>query len=461
MSASRILLAAAVVACVAWLIYNGGGGREAEEAERIARKMAKLDAAQPVDSVHVAMVRLSDKLIAERSSDLWEIESPSGSRISLPYRPDLGPQRATSDPAKQEDANPGFVGAAACADCHQQQHDGFVQTAHHKTSAPASEKTFHGPIDDASIVRTSDPELSHRVIKRGDSLHQSIDFCDWKHQVPMQIVTGSAKTGQTYLYWHGDRLFQTHISYFSGTDEWIPSPGFSPTDVNLTRVIRTGCLECHATFIQQTKPPNHYLQDSAIWGISCERCHGPGQSHIEFHQQNPETKQTKFITLPAKLSRQQQLDICGQCHSGSFQLKKPAFSFRPGDEISEFHQQIPLPDKVGSVHTSNQLTRLKKSSCFQHSDMTCTSCHNPHRNERRDTATFSGRCLECHDQQHCGMSAQIGDSIVSNCISCHMPMTRDQEMPLETRRGMVFPSMVDHHVRIDLEATKMYVNAAD
>lgn len=458
----RIILTIAIVAAVGWLAFSARGKRDAEQAERIARQMADINDPQKlVESQQIGVVRLNSKLIGELSisGDCWEVYAATGSQVALPYRPDQGPQQATSDPPAQ-DTNPGFVGAAACASCHPQRHQGFVQTAHHKTSSLVSEGSFHRPVGDESLVRTDDPNLTYRVTKRGDAYFQSIDFCGWNHQVPIQVVTGSAKAGQSYLYWHGDRLFQTHLSYLSATDEWIPSPGFTATNVDFTRVIRTGCLECHITYIHRTKPPNHYHRPSALWRISCERCHGPGRSHVEYHQQNPTATETKFITHPASLTRQQQLDICGQCHWGSFQLKEPAFSFRPGDDISDFHEQLWTSDKVGSIHTSNQLTRLRKSPCFQQTDMTCTTCHDPHQNQRGDVALFSTSCLKCHQQQHCRLSARLGDTIAKDCISCHMPISEDKETPLKTRRGTVFPSMVDHHIRIDHKATEDFLKAS-
>ena len=109
----------------------------------------------------------------------------------------------------------------------------------------------------------------------------------------MDVVTGSAKTGQTYLFWHGDQLFQTHISYLTTTDEWIPSPGYEATEVDCTRVIRTACLDCHATFIQRIKAPNHYHRDTAVWGISCETLPWTWQATRRLPPAEPERNEIK------------------------------------------------------------------------------------------------------------------------------------------------------------------------
>ena len=57
--------------------------------------------------------------------------------------------------------------------------------------------------------------------------------------------------------------------------------------------------------------------------------------------------------------------------------------------------------------------------------MTCTTCHNPHENERGNIALFSQRCMTCHNPEHhntCKMTESIGSSIAQNCIDCHMPL---------------------------------------
>jgi hypothetical protein len=242
-------------------------------------------------------------------------------------------------------------------------------------------------------------------------------------------------------------------------DEWIPSPGYTDRTVDYSRAIRTGCLECHVTYIEQKRPPNVYRPETAVWGISCERCHGPGREHVEYHRAHPEDKLARHIVQPADLPRQRQLDICAQCHSGGFTLLSDAFAFRPGDELAKFHQH---PDAsvegVGGIHTSNQLTRLSMSKCFAESEMTCTSCHNPHENQRGNRSAFTARCLPCHTSEHCGMFDQLGASVADNCIDCHMPVGDNENMTIRVSGGSFTVQMIDHYIRVDRRATDKYLS---
>ena len=352
-----------------------------------------------------------------------------------------------------------FVGAQACAECHQEKHSGFVHTAHHVTSAWMGDTEVHGEFSgEKSRLATKDPDLSFRMFREGDQYVQQVDFADWSLDVPMNVVTGSAKTGQSFLYWHDDALFQAHVSYLTELDEWIPSPGYPDTVAEYTRVIRPACLECHMTYIDLTRPPNHYDPSSAIWGISCERCHGPGSSHVDFHRENPNEKSAKYIAHPSDFSRQRQLELCGQCHSGLFKLLQDPFSYRPGEELAKFHlQNDPGQEGVGGIHTSNQLNRLSMSACFQSSEMTCTSCHNPHQDQHGNTAVFTQACLECHQPEHCGMSDELGARVSDNCVNCHMPRGDNENMTLQVSGGTFTVQMIDHYIRVDRDATAAWL----
>lgn len=326
---------------------------------------------------------------------------------------------------------------------------GFVHTAHHRTSSQVTIDRILGPLV-PPMNQMSSPHrgLSLTMRQNDKRAFQAVTINDWTRDIPMDVVTGSGTVAQTFLYWEQSRLFESYVSYFSGADRWLPSPGYQDDDITFARPIEPGCLECHITYIEQTKPPNHYLPSSAVWGISCERCHGPGKSHVDFHSQNPTQKEPRHIIHPNDLSRDQQLDICGQCHSGSFDFRKPAFSFRPGDELSDFHKTLnPDFDKSG-IHTSNQLARLRMSACFIESDMTCSACHNPHVNQRGDKDYFRQGCLNCHDSVHCKMRPDLSPEIADNCVECHMPVTQIDDLAGMELQGLTL-SMVDHFIRVD------------
>ena len=139
-------------------------------------------------------------------------------------------------------------------------------------------------------------------------------------------------------------------------------------------------------------------------------------------------------------------------------LLQEAFSYRVGEELEQFHQlKNPDFEGVGGIHTSNQLTRLSMSKCFQESQMTCTSCHDPHQNQRGDPRAFTAGCLSCHQPTHCGMSDRLGDRIADNCVDCHMPTGDNEGMTLQVSGGLFTVRMIDHFIRIDKRASEQYL----
>ena len=49
-------------------------------------------------------------------------------------------------------------------------------------------------------------------------------------------------------------------------------------------------------------------------GIDCQRCHGPGQAHVEAVKSGDKKAIVLAIVNPARLDRDRQLEACMQCH---------------------------------------------------------------------------------------------------------------------------------------------------
>ncbi len=473
MQKKNLIIAAGALLLAVFLLLalRDRSGNDEDVANQLARQEQQVTAV-PKEEVVVTGVeitpdsfQLTRRLMAERDVERnsWFVTArETSSFMELPFVPPTSGSVVDDIELKVADdgANPGFLGADACRECHQEKHSGFIHTAHHNTSGVVGTAAMHGHFSGpASTMRTSDPMLSFTMFQQGDKYIQQASFADYKLDFPLNVFTGSAKTGQTFLYWHQDELFQAFVSYLTALDEWIPSPGYTDRTVDYSRRIKTECLECHVTYIEQKRPPNLYKPETAVWGISCERCHGPGRDHVEYHRAHPDEKTASHIMEPSDLPRARQLDICGQCHSGAFEFVSKAFEFRPGDELASFHRiNNPNAKGVGGIHTSNQLTRLSMSKCFSESQMTCTSCHNPHVNQRGTREPFTASCLICHEVDHCGMAEKLGPSVADNCVDCHMPVGDNENMTLRVAGGSFTVRMIDHYIRVDEKATTDYLS---
>jgi hypothetical protein len=345
-----------------------------------------------------------------------------------------------------------FAGSAACQSCHPSIYQSHVQTAHFQTSRPASLTSVKGsfapgrntvPFRGEAVRVTAEAHDSglYQAAYAGQSLLMAQRF---------DVVIGSGRKGQTYLYWYGNRLLQLPVSYYTPADRWSHSPGYPTDQVLFNRPVTASCLECHTTALSLPEPNDSRSgQPRLHFGIDCERCHGPAARHAAFHTSNPAEKRAQFVVTAARLSRQQRLDACAQCHSGERRSRKSIFGFVPGDTLTHYSLPAYHPDSIADLDVhGNQYGLLTSSKCFVNSaSMTCSSCHQPHARERENMALFSVRCQACHaTDKPCPLEAKLGKRIEANCVDCHMPRTASRQLTLRLNAGeQATPNWVRTH----------------
>jgi hypothetical protein len=369
----------------------------------------------------------------------------------------------------------GFVGDNACRTCHQREFESYQGTRHHLDSALPSPATIHGHFDPGRDTMASlDPAVSFRMTTKGGAFYETSFEGERGHQIArtekIDLVIGSGRKGQTFLYWRGDELFELPVSYWTSLDRWVNSPGYVDGTVNFDRPITPRCLECHGTFFREIggpKPGFHFDKQHFVVGISCERCHGAGAEHVRMHstQGVGATAQGRAVGAgasaniakmpPVGFERDRQIDVCAQCHGGIGHGLTPAFSFKPGEALAPHISLEMDPLARVDVH-GNQVALLQKSRCFLSSpNMTCSTCHNLHE-PKREAASYSDKCLTCHQESACPTFSRMAKPAVTNCVDCHMPEQEsnslrvdleDQQVPIRVRNHWirVYPSQAPAH----------------
>lgn len=328
----------------------------------------------------------------------------------------------------------GYVGPDACRECHAELVETQSATAHFLASAPADSQTVMGPfVAGRDRLATRDPAKELVMQQDGQTLRQALVLRAPDRDVVLRsgdfdIVLGPVK-GQTYLYWRYDVLCQLPASYIKDGDTWAYSPGYPEGVPYFDRVIKPDCMECHATVFENVLPDRIVKTDKAILGVTCEACHGPGENHVRARRADPQGSETPPMTHIAGLSRDQQVEACGYCHSGikPDSRKRPAFSFRPGDRLADFFElEANDTGATPEVH-GNQMGLLQQSRCYRESaDLTCTSCHDPHRRQRGQLLQFAERCLGCHQDLDRHPQVAADTDLRSGCVDCHMPLVNSQ-----------------------------------
>jgi cytochrome c554/c'-like protein len=347
--------------------------------------------------------------------------------------------------------------ATSCQPCHEQIVATFLQTAHVATSAEATARSIKGRfVAGHNVLRTRSPGVSFTMEQRNGVFYQTgVDSTQGRSITRrIDLVVGSGRRGQSYLYWSGGLLFELPVSYLTGPEQWINSPGYSDGVIDFGRLIVPRCLECHSTtFPLQTERGAMRYSRRYRLGISCEKCHGEGREHIRYQSSHPAKTGGAFILNPARFPRDRRVDTCALCHSGEGEPRRPSFSYRPGERLDDYvapqsGAAAPLPDVHG-----DQVGLLRRSKCFRASpDMSCATCHDVHRPER-DIASFAETCLACHQTDQHPMAAAIAERMLTSCIDCHMPNRKSNAIQINSPAKPAALYFRSHEIGIYREAT--------
>lgn len=353
-----------------------------------------------------------------------------------------------------------YAGSHTCRSCHQQIYDSYLQTAHFNTSS-----------DSLPPVVLQDFKPGKNVFRFNDSTQVVMENINGKYYQsylrsgkkllshPFDIVVGSGRKAQTYLYYNDQKkISQLPISYFMAEHAWANSPGFPANDAKFDRNVPSYCLGCHSSYISVTQTYTGTAMEEAfeknkiVYGIDCERCHGPALAHVDFYTNRPADTQHKFIAKISTLNRVQKTDMCALCHSGFTDVQQSLFKFKPGDKFNDFwFPEFGHLDTANMDVHGNQTQLMMASTCFKKSNsLTCNSCHNVHVKERDDLEIFSNRCSSCHQQvQHsfAGKDAALDNAVKGNCIDCHMPQKPSSGITMLTNQKM---SAVPDYIRTHL-----------
>jgi len=319
-------------------------------------------------------------------------------------------------------AESGYVDPVACQPCHSRIFESYRKTGMGRSfakagSPPTLAEYFH-PASKRfySVVQRAGQTYLRRVeMGSTNVVEKRIDY-----------VIGSGNHSQTFV--HRDprgKLIELPVSWYAEkAGYWSMSPGYDrPDHSDFRREVSDSCLFCHNAY------PSEANGGVAI-GIDCQRCHGPGESHV---------KRNGRMVDPRKLTPDRQMEICLQCHLESAGRSMPdairrfgrgPFSYRPGEPLGDFQIYFAFTKPSDErITVNNSAYGLMKSKCFVESagKLKCTTCHDPHGTETNYTAV----CRSCHKTQH--------EASMQNCTGCHMQKRRTEDA--------VHVIMTDHFIR--------------
>ncbi len=321
-------------------------------------------------------------------------------------------------PIRREDA-----GSDACAKCHPAIYKSYERTAMAHASGPAVENLF------TADFTHRESGVHFRIYAEGGRGWLSFD----RERPPLHgkrellYYIGSGTRGRTYLFFEAGFLFESPVNWYAQKRLWDMTPAYQNASQMPMLPALPDCLNCHTSGMQVPLPgtENRYpMPPFAHGGISCQRCHGPGEEHIR-------SQGKTALVNPAKLAPERRDEICMQCHlEGTVAIEragKHPYDFRPGDRLSDYIRYFEVVNLPG-LGALSQVEALAQSQCKQKSgdSMSCMSCHDPHfwPAPEGKVSYYRDKCLACHGAAF-GQKHKHGNP---NCIGCHMPAVQSRDV---------------------------------
>jgi len=375
-----------------------------------------------------------------------------------------GGDDAANDPANTarvtHKAKANFIGASACAACHQQEHDSWVGSHHELAMKPANDATVLGDFNDTTFTHSGN---TSRFFKKDGKYFVNTDGPDGElADFQIKYTFGIAPLQQYLVEFEHGKIQALTICwdarpkeeggqrwYHLYPDEELPAgDALHWTGPNFTW--NHMCAECHSTDLKKNYDvkTDRYKTTWSEINVSCEACHGPGEAHAqwaELYVADPSIKKgdmglvvrlkdpTRQWVMKDKergiaeratpMKDDHVLNACARCHSRRSQIADgpdAGVPFLDNYRPSFLTEGLYFPD--GQIQDEVYVWGSFMQSKMHMAGVSCVDCHDPH--TARVPTTSNDLCAKCHlpskfnvVEHHHHPPGSTG----AQCINCHMP----------------------------------------
>ncbi len=290
---------------------------------------------------------------------------------------------------------PTFVGSEACAECHGDLHDQFMNSGHNHPLT----QVIDGREPSFPFSNLSGPPDGYSW----DQISYVIGGYNWRAlfvDANGYIITGDeAATTQYNL--PNERL--------QAGNDWVAFHAGEEKSFD--------CGSCHTTGYTPSGNQDGLPGIVGTWaleGVQCEECHGAGSAHAN-HPMSYEMKVDRTS------------GACTACHSRE-----------AGQDLVIADGFISHLDSYGDLFPG------------KHAVVDCVVCHDPHSGvvqlEQANEATTQAECQNCHFDQAKVQNVAIHTRLGVDCVDCHMPYLIQNAV---ANAGMFMGDVRTHMVSID------------
>ena len=308
-------------------------------------------------------------------------EAPPPKPLAAPPGP-TDPRRTYAGPYRNIHPDVHYVGDAQCVGCHEDIAKSYAQHPMARSLVPV--------VDLVDRQRYS-PDVNNpftalgrrfQVERQGQKMRHRQAYVDASGKPVVELtqdvhwVIGSGAKGHSYLAEQDGYLLQTPISWFGQKQRWDLSPGFGPS-ILAGRIVPASCLFCHANRVREDPEHPARFEPPVFEGnaIGCERCHGPGELHVQWPAEYT-------IVNPAELAPPLRDAVCEQCHlEGEARILRTGrglFDYRPGLPMSDFWAVlVPARRNGANARAVTHVEQMVQSKCFRRQWAPCTWVASP------------------------------------------------------------------------------------
>lgn len=438
--------------------------------------------------------------LAIASLFLWRIEETTETGVTS-----VAAETPLKDALPSPSTDGGFITSQSCRECHADQYASWHKSFHRTMTQLATPQSIPAELDDAHLGLRGE---EFHVTRQGDEYWVEIERpspAGGKSSEPATEAVSTSKhrlvmtTGSHHfqLFWRSTgagNLMKSLPFVYLQADHRIVSiedAVLAPTGPNGDSVWNETCIQCHSVGPAPNLTPkvDHAASQVAELGISCERCHGPGEAHARHYKNNPTASRGRQldsdIVLPTRLDHRASTQVCGQCHSLADwmddwdQYRRIGYRYRPGDELAN-DRHIVRPTERATDDTTRAINKvffegqlggeraefwddctprvsgreynsLLESACYLRGEMSCVSCHSLHQGDPNQQITVEMRgneaCLQCHEQYRERLTEHThhpAGSSGSQCYNCHMPHTSYGLLTFTRSHRIDSPSVAAH-----------------
>ena len=367
----------------------------------------------------------------------------------------------------------GFIGSGKCAECHEPEYKDWIGSDHQLAMQLPNDSTVLGNFNNSTHTIYG---VKSKFFKKDSLFFVNTEGPDGKyHDYEVKYTFGHYPLQQYLVIFPKGKLqvltpFWDSRSVKDGGQKWqhlYPDEFIASHDeLNWARPLQNWnymCAECHSTNVKKNYDPETFTYNTHFdeINVSCEACHGPGEVHVKWAED--ETEEIKnmglifdimdrdsaywkinptsgLVTRSSERKSNMQVEWCGRCHSRRTQLTDE-YTF--GKELEHTHQvaflDYPLYNDDGTNNDEDYVYGSFLQSKMYKKGVTCKDCHNVHSGQLK--IPKDNVCSQCHmpslyqtTDHHKHKKGDTGAS----CISCHMPKIT----------VMVVDPRSDHSIRI-------------